>query len=156
MGKIYTALGLMSGTSLDGIDFSIIQTDGKEYLSLSDNNYLEFSNTLRQKIRGIKSKITSTNECKEIIKSDEILKGILSKKETLEKINNLYNRVPEGFLVRNLLAIKKLLFYEKKEKIVKNKISKSRNINFASARNSKTWLTSNFSTNTYIWKTKLY
>ena len=61
----------MSGTSLDGIDFSIIQTDGKEYLSLSDNNYLEFSNTLRQKIRGIKSKITSTNECKEIIKSDE-------------------------------------------------------------------------------------
>ena len=71
MEKIYTALGLMSGTSLDGIDFSIIQTDGKEYLSLSDNNYLEFSNTLRQKIRGIKSKITNTNECKEIIKSDE-------------------------------------------------------------------------------------
>ena len=71
MGKIYTALGLMSGTSLDGVDFSIIQTDGKEYLSLSDNNYIEFSNTLRQKIRGIKSKITSTNECKEIIKSDE-------------------------------------------------------------------------------------
>ena len=71
MGKIYTALGLMSGTSLDGVDFSIIQTDGKEYLSLSDNNYIEFSNTLRQKIREIKSKITSTNECKKIIKSDE-------------------------------------------------------------------------------------
>jgi|TARA_B100000315_G_scaffold241922_1_gene263496 anhydro-N-acetylmuramic acid kinase len=71
MGKIYTALGLMSGTSLDGVDFSIIQTDGKEYLSLSDNNYIEFSNTLRQKIREIKSKITSTNKCKEIIKSDE-------------------------------------------------------------------------------------
>ena len=61
----------MSGTSLDGIDFSIIQTNGKEYLSLSGNNYLEFSNTLRQKIREIKSKITSTNKCKEIIKSDE-------------------------------------------------------------------------------------
>ena len=30
MGKIYTALGLMSGTSLDGVDFSIIKTDGKE------------------------------------------------------------------------------------------------------------------------------
>ena len=71
MGKIYTALGLMSGTSLDGVDFSIIQTDGKEYLSLSGNNYIEFSNTLRQKIREIKSKITSTNKCKEIIKSDE-------------------------------------------------------------------------------------
>jgi len=71
MGKIYTALGLMSGTSLDGVDFSIIKTDGKEYLSLSGNNYLEFSNTLRQKIREIKSKITSTNECRKVIKSNE-------------------------------------------------------------------------------------
>ena len=51
MGKIYTALGVMSGTSLDGVDFSIIKTDGNEYLSLSGNNYLEFSNALRQKIR---------------------------------------------------------------------------------------------------------
>ena len=81
MGKIYTALGLMSGTSLDGVDFSIIKTDGKEYLSLSGNNYLEFSNTLRQKIREIKSKITSTNECKKIIKSDEYID--LSKEITM-------------------------------------------------------------------------
>ena len=64
-------LGLMSGTSLDGVDFSIIKTDGKEYLSLSGNNYLEFSNTLRQKIREIKSKITNTNECKKVIGSNE-------------------------------------------------------------------------------------
>ena len=28
MGKIYTALGLMSGTSLDGLDLSIIESDG--------------------------------------------------------------------------------------------------------------------------------
>ena len=71
MNKIYTALGTMSGTSLDGIDFSIIQTDGEDHLSLTDNNYLEFSNNLRQKIRSIKSKIASTNGCKKIIKSDE-------------------------------------------------------------------------------------
>lgn len=71
MSKIYTALGTMSGTSMDGIDFSIIQTDGEDHLSLVDNNYLEFPNNLRQKIRGIKSKITSTKECKEIIKSSE-------------------------------------------------------------------------------------
>ena len=61
MSKIYTALGTMSGTSLDGIDFSIIQTDGKDHLSLTGNNYLEFSNNLKQKIRGIKSKITNLN-----------------------------------------------------------------------------------------------
>ena len=71
MSKIYTALGTMSGTSLDGIDFSIIQTDGKDHLSLTGNNYLEFSNKLKQKIRSIKSKITSTNECKKVIKGNE-------------------------------------------------------------------------------------
>ena len=42
MKKIYTALGTMSGTSLDGIDFSIIKTDGEDHLSLESNNYLEF------------------------------------------------------------------------------------------------------------------
>ena len=30
MGKLYTALGLMSGTSMDGVDASIISSDGKK------------------------------------------------------------------------------------------------------------------------------
>jgi len=68
MSKIYTALGTMSGTSLDGIDFSIIQTDGKDHLSLTGNNYLEFSNNLKQKIRGIKSKITNTMNVRKLLK----------------------------------------------------------------------------------------
>ena len=34
MDKIYTAMGLMSGTSLDGVDVSIIRSDGNQEFSI--------------------------------------------------------------------------------------------------------------------------
>ena len=71
MNKIYTALGTMSGTSLDGIDFSIIETDGEDYLNIISSEYLEFSNNLKDRISNLKLKIKSTDECRAIIKSKE-------------------------------------------------------------------------------------
>ena len=71
MNKIYTALGTMSGTSLDGIDFSIIETDGEDYLNITSSEYLEFSNHLKDRISNLKLKIKSTDECRAIIKSKE-------------------------------------------------------------------------------------
>ena len=71
MNKIYTALGAMSGTSLDGIDFSIIETDGEDYLNIISSEYLEFSNNLKDRISNLKLKIKSTDECRAIIKSKE-------------------------------------------------------------------------------------
>ena len=71
MNKIYTALGTMSGTSLDGIDFSIIETDGEDYLNIISSEYLEFSNNLKDRISNLKLKIKNTDECRAIIKSNE-------------------------------------------------------------------------------------
>ena len=71
MNKIYTSLGTMSGTSLDGIDFSIIETDGEDYLNIISSEYLEFSNNLKDRISNLKLKIKSTDECRAIIKSKE-------------------------------------------------------------------------------------
>ena len=36
------SLGLMSGTSLDGVDVSIIKSDGEQYLEIIDNVYLKY------------------------------------------------------------------------------------------------------------------
>ena len=42
MGKIYTAIGLMSGTSMDGVDLSVIRSDGEyEYTHILDK-YFEY------------------------------------------------------------------------------------------------------------------
>ena len=81
MNKIYTALGTMSGTSLDGIDFSIIETDGEDYLNIISSEYLEFSNNLKDRISNLKLKIKSTDECRAIIKSKEY--KLLSREITL-------------------------------------------------------------------------
>ena len=59
MGKIYTSMGLMSGTSLDGVDVSIIESDGnREYLSILDR-YFEYDRELIKKILKIRDKISN-------------------------------------------------------------------------------------------------
>ena len=61
MGKIYTALGLMSGTSLDGIDASIIRSDGQsQYKSILDK-YYKYSPEIPEMINKIKSKLKDSS-----------------------------------------------------------------------------------------------
>ena len=64
MGKIYTALGLMSGTSMDGVDASIIQTDGKhEYKAILDK-YFEYPKNIYKNLTTLRDKIKSSKDLK--------------------------------------------------------------------------------------------
>ena len=62
MDKIYRAIGLMSGTSLDGIDVSIIESDGIKEFSSIFNRYFEYDKELTQKILKIRDKILSPDD----------------------------------------------------------------------------------------------
>ena len=62
MGKIYKAMGLMSGTSLDGVDVSIIESDGNEEYSSILDGYFEYDDELYRKILKIRDKILSSEE----------------------------------------------------------------------------------------------
>ena len=70
MGKIYTALGLMSGTSMDGVDASIIKSDGDREYSIKMDEYFEYGGELRQKLINIREKVLVVDDLK--THSDEI------------------------------------------------------------------------------------
>ena len=70
MEKIYYALGLMSGTSGDGVDSSVIKSDGKDQIFIEYNNYDPYPSNLSDEIHRIKEKIQKLTD---LIKfSDEI------------------------------------------------------------------------------------
>ena len=50
MNKIYYSLGLMSGTSSDGVDASIIKSDGENELEIIDNSYKRYDQKLKNSL----------------------------------------------------------------------------------------------------------
>ena len=50
MSNNYYSLGLMSGTSMDGVDASIIQSDGKAKYKAILDKYFQYNNDLYQKL----------------------------------------------------------------------------------------------------------
>ena len=87
MAKLYTTLGLMSGTSGDGVDMSVIKTDGKEFFEVIANLYHEYP--------------------KEIYENYKNLIDIINSKTDIKQYNKLINEFERKYTILNANLISK-------------------------------------------------
>ena len=59
MSEEYTSLGLMSGTSGDGVDASIIQSNGENKYNVINDKFFEYDSTIYRDIHDLKEKINN-------------------------------------------------------------------------------------------------
>ena len=72
--KVYNILGVMSGTSMDGIDLSLIKTNGTNYVRTINEKSYDYSLTLQNKIKKIvKNKPLNNNTIIKYYKKNEDL-----------------------------------------------------------------------------------
>ena len=62
--KIFTSIGLMSGTSMDGVDLSVIKSDGNDQFSSIYNTYKEFDDGLYKQLISLRDKISNFKDLK--------------------------------------------------------------------------------------------
>ena len=62
--KIFTSIGLMSGTSMDGVDLSVIKSDGNDQFSSIYDTYKEFDDELYNQLIILRDKISDSKDLK--------------------------------------------------------------------------------------------
>ena len=116
MSKFYYSLGLMSGTSADGVDASIIQSDGDNKYEVILDKYFEYNQNVYENIHNLKDEIKDSNDL-----------TILSNKiESLEKTITLFhanvvNEIIKKFKTKiDIVGFHgQTIFHNAKEKITK-------------------------------------
>jgi len=83
MEKIYTSLGLMSGTSMDGIDASIIKSNGEDKYETVFDQYFKYDEKIYKELVNIRNKINSSED----LEINSIILSELEKKITLFHVN---------------------------------------------------------------------
>lgn len=68
MQKNYTSIGLMSGTSGDGVDASIINSNGIDHFDVLQDKYFEYDTAIFKGIHSIKEKINNLSDLNKLSK----------------------------------------------------------------------------------------
>ena len=68
--KLFTALGVMTGTSMDGVDISLIKSDGDEEFTHILDRYFEFDHQLSKKLINLRKKLLNYQDLRKNLKRD--------------------------------------------------------------------------------------
>jgi len=93
--KSYCSLGLMSGTSADGVDASIIQSDGDTEYKVILDKYFKYDQNIYENIHNFKEKINDSKD----------LRNLSKKIQPLEKEITMFHAKVVMKLLKNLNQI---------------------------------------------------
>ena len=116
MSKTYCSLGLMSGTSADGVDASIIQSDGDIQYEVILNRYFKYEQSIYENIHSIKEKINDSKDLKNLSKKMQPIE----KEITLFHANVIKKIIKESKSMIDFVGFHgQTIFHNAKEKISK-------------------------------------